>query len=258
MFSDSEPQFGQRQFARPVLISILCLIAFAAFTSSRAGAGDGSPGSLIGGFLPGATADSAMQIIVTRAAATVRRDLEVAQGMEESARADFNRSSGLAIDAKARVEVKKSELEAIKAREKLLRYNATDEDKQPFESQKKTVENELSLLENIREMRDAEKEASSERRDFAKARAHFHELELDLAACRERLTSVKASQAPAGTMEELAQALQSATEAEKKALSGLNEMTGKQEDAAKAEANLAEHMRKVFDQLRQPQPDTKK
>jgi hypothetical protein len=143
--------------------------------------------SAVPGVLPDAAADSLLVLLPPRAQEAVRQDLADAEALANEANGDLVFAQGRQGEVKAHIEVRKSEIEATKAKIKLAKEQKNATEQVDLEQQVKAQELRLKVLETRKEMRDAEVVLADARRKAGQTQSGFFKKELELLAKRSDL-----------------------------------------------------------------------
>jgi hypothetical protein len=184
-----------------------------------------------------------MRIILERSDEKVRTDLEEARAGEISASELKRQAETLESRVKAQIEVKKKEIEALKARVKLDKDRKDEAARLESERELKAGEAALKLLEKQREVREAEKNLADAIREFAGSTVRFHERELERTKSREDLMKQMSS----SVMEVLVRKEKEHVAVERKVLDALIDQVSRREEVVKREKELLNRRFQLFE-----------
>ena len=128
--------------------------------------------------------DSFLVVVPIRDTADLQRELGAALQSKIQADSDRARAERLRTSAKARIDRKNSEINAIKNREKVAKDQKRRADVIALEADRKAAEREKDLLQRRESLRESDIELGKKRGELADARRQALELELQLAIRR--------------------------------------------------------------------------
>lgn len=229
-----------RSTLRVLGLSLLTLLALASpFTIRPAGA------SAVHGVLPDAVPDSLLILMPPRAADAIRQDLAIVDAAESAASADLVSAQGRVGEAKARVDVCASEIEAIKAKVKLAKEQKNETEQANLELRIKARELLLGALKARREMRDAEVGWADARRKAAQVRSEYFQKELELLEKRGSLSAMSSPGAGTTNLDGLLRLRVEIRDLERRGLEIAKDAADKEKNAAENEANLLDKRLKL-------------
>jgi hypothetical protein len=201
--------------------------------------------SAVAGVLPDAAPDSLMTLLPPRAADAVNQELAQAGAMESAGNADLISAQGRLAEAKARVDVCASEIEAIKARIKLAKEQKNSTEQAGLEQQVKAKGLQLDVLKARVEMRNAEVAFADARRLMAQTQSGFLKKELELIGKRGDL--LRLGSAPGGTanLDGITRLQIEIRDLERRGIEILKEVAEKEKNAAEDEASVLDKRLKL-------------
>ena len=158
---------------RMLALALMALVAGASPLATRPAHAYAIPG-----VLADAAPDSLLVLIPPRAAEAIQQDLADSEAVESAANANMVSAQGRLGEARVHVDVRKSEIESIKAKVKLAKEQKNETEQANLERQVKAKELQLKVLEARREMRDAEVSLADARRKAAQVQAGYFKKEL--------------------------------------------------------------------------------
>jgi hypothetical protein len=229
-----------RSAIRVLGLSLLALLALASPLAIRPA---GASGVL--GVLPDAVPDSLLILLPPRAADAVNQDLAIVGAAESAASADLVSAQGRLGEAKARVDVCASEIEAIKARVKLAKEQKNQTEQANLELQIKAKELLLDALKARKEMRDAEAVWAEARRKAAQVQSGFFKKELELLEKRGALSAMSSPGAGTTNLDGLLRLRVEVRDLERRGLEIAKDAVDKEKSAAESGAGLLDKRLKL-------------
>jgi hypothetical protein len=177
----------------------------------------------------------AIHVVPARNDEFLRRALEDAEMHEREAEATLSRATEERAQTKARIEVKKRELETIDARIKLAEKEKDEAGKVALKADRRAGEAERRLAERLDAVYESEIELAKKSRDLARADQKAVELELDLAARRREMQRIARTDPAASRRTQ-----QAVVALERKVLEARRDRAGVAQDVAAREQKIAE------------------
>ena len=128
--------------------------------------------------------DSFLQLVAPRDTITIKRQLRAATEASTLAESRRHQAETMRLGARGRIESKKAEMVRIKERIALAKKENREADRLGLEAERKAAEREKGLFEVREELRQAEFELETSRKEFASLSQKALELELQLAVRR--------------------------------------------------------------------------
>jgi len=179
----------------------------------------------------------AIRVVPVRSRADLRRALDDARMHEQEAEATLARATDERAQAKARIEVKKHEIETIEARRKLADTQKDESAKVALKVEKRTAEAERKLAERLDQVYESQIELARKSRDLGRADQKTLDLELELAERREERD--RAGQTDAVALRRLDEVI---VTLEGRVLEARRDRAGVAEDVAGREKKIAERL----------------
>lgn len=178
----------------------------------------------------------------------VRNQLSVAHEMSFRMEGEIDRLELEIAEAKAAVEVKKSEIEIIETRKDLADDQDRDAEKRALEREKDYEEAMKRLLERTVELHERELEHVRAQRETADRMATVHERELELIGAREEMASANVRSM---TMERALRVEREVMSLERELLEAMRERAEKTRQEAEKERRVYEGQLRVLDARRE-------
>ena len=189
------------------------------------------------------TAEEIRALLPSRTDAEVRGDLDAASALQAAAEIEKTKARERSIGLKSRIEIKKKEIELVKARVDAADKAKKKTEKLDLEGQKKLEENRLQVLERLLDVASASEEKAEAAISAAEADIRLCQRETELAAKRSAWDAFTAAP-PAGedVAKRSAELQKDLLDTEDRVLSAMRERAEKRSEAAKKEAEVAERI----------------
>ncbi len=203
--------------------------------------------STVAGVLPDAAVDSLLTLLPPRPAEAIRQDLTDSEAAEGAANADMVFAQGRLGEARAHVEVRKSEIEATRSRVKLAKEHKNKSEQTNHERQVKAQELQLKVLEARKAMREAEVDLADARRKAGQAQAAFFKRELELLGKRDDLQQMVSAPAGGANLDGLIRIQGEIRDLEKRCLEILKDVAANHKKVAETELGLLDRRLKLYE-----------
>lgn len=184
--------------------------------------------------------DSVFSVVPSRQEGDISRDREDAETAARIADEWIVMAKSRGARAAAQVDVKKSEVENIKARIKAAKEAKNEAEQKDLERQQKDRELEQKRLERIRDMRGAEVDYAQAAKATAQARVQLFSAERGLLDARRAMEEAGANASSAEQLEKFLSRKVEVGKAETRVLDAVTELAGKREEVAKKAKELAD------------------
>ena len=218
----------------PVALAALLLVTPAITRASGVDFNEIAP------MLVDAAPDSSLVMVPPRSMDDVARDQADAEAAARAADETVVLTRGLAARSAAQVEVKKSEVDNLKARVKVAKESKNEAEQKDLERQQKELELAQKRLERIRDMRGAELDLAQAQKAAAASRAQVHQAERALLDLRGQLDQTGATAPSTGQLEKFLAQKRDVSKAETRVLELTKELAGKRTDVASKAKDLAD------------------
>jgi len=215
-----------------VLVTLLSIASPVASGPARA--------SAVAGVLPDASPDSLLVLLPPRTEETVRRDLTTAEAAETSAGTDLVSAQGRLGEVKAHIEVRKSEIETIKAKIKLAKEQKNQTEQVNLEREAKMKDLQMKVLEARKEMREAEVNLADTRRKTAQTQSGFFKKELELIGKRDDQLKMSSAGEGATNLDGLIRLQIEIRDLERRCIEILKDVVEREKNVADGETSLLE------------------
>jgi hypothetical protein len=189
--------------------------------------------------------DSFLVVVPIRDTIAIRRDLAATAQAKDLANTDRAWGESLRQSAKARILRKKSEIDALQARENTAKKQKASADLIAIQADKKAAEREKDLIERRESLREAEVELAKKRIELSDARRAALELELQLALRRLDRERAGRPSGPAG-----ARAEQVLSDIERRTLEAEQKEADRNKDVADRQKQIVQRRIDIFDSQR--------
>ncbi len=184
--------------------------------------------------------DSVFSVVPPRQEGDISRDREDAETAARTADEWIVMAKSRGARAAAQVDVKKSEVENIKARIKAAKEAKNEAEQKDLERQQKELELAQKRLERIRDMRGAEVDYAQAAKATAQARVQLFAAERGLLDARRQMEEAGSNASSAEQLEKFLSRKVEVGKAETRVLDAIKELAGKREEVAKKAKELAD------------------
>lgn len=186
-------------------------------------------------------------VLEARAVADIQRDLDDARTAGQNAETTQQQMLQAETQGKGELDVKKTELETLKARIDLARKQKLDVERASFERQRQGDELNLTLTALRITVTESKAELARAEKDLAVSRVRVHENELELAKRQAAWKDLSGPAATTTSAQGIVNLESDIHSLERRTLQAMSELTGKQEEVAKRQRDVIEKQLGVLD-----------
>ncbi len=181
-------------------------------------------------------------LVIVRPAIEIEADLQAARDAEKHATGDRERVRASSSMAKDKIEVMKSDKDAINQRIDMAKKGKLEAEKIALEQQKKSQELQIKVLQRDSELKKTHADVAKKQVEEAQARQRMYQLELELAARRAEFERMVADSSRGGILlaESFVRLHRDTRELERRVLEAKKDRSDKAISAAQAEKSYVE------------------